>query len=52
MWSAQAVRELKIDHTNAIYLHSVELEECNGAVVGIKKHTHTFFLIRLTAERT
>ena len=32
LWPAQEVREWKIDHTNAIYLHSVEPEVRNKAV--------------------
>ena len=31
-WSAQDVRESKIDHTNAIYRHSAEPETYNSAV--------------------
>ena len=41
MWSAQAMRELKIDHLNAIYPPRVEPEAHNSAV-GWHWNTHIF----------
>ena len=44
MWSAQAVRELYIDHTNAIYPACTEPELDNSAVGGIGTHTHNLHI--------
>ena len=39
MWSAQAVRELKIDHTQAIYPPCAEPKARNSAVGWYLEHT-------------
>ena len=44
MWSAQAVRELKIDHSQAIYPSCAEPEAHNCAVGWHwNTHTHTYY---------
>ena len=43
MWSAQAVRDLKIDHTYAIYPPCTEPEARNSAV-GWHWNTHIIFV--------
>ena len=50
MWSAQVVRELKIDQLNAIYLPCAEPEARNSAV-GWHWNTHTFSWIKHTVSK-
>ena len=46
MWSAPVVRDLKIDHTQCIYLPCMEPEARNSAV-GWQSNTHTLFTFHI-----